>query len=179
MEVSFDVEKEHLKDFSLYNVKNSAELQKMVKIQTFITPLIFLVFTSIMGIVKQDLATWTGVFMVVYAIWIIGYPKWYIMSVKKNIAKDIDGAAGDKELVGHCKLTLTEKDVIEESNARVHNTKYKDLGKLVEVKEYVFLFNSENSGYVIPKESFENKDHQEKFIKMLENKTHKKAEQWK
>ena len=178
MEVSFDVEKKNLVDFSLYNVKNSKEIQKMVKIQQFLTPLVLLVFAVIAGYIQQDMRKWISIFVIVYAIWIAVYPIWYMAAVKKNIKREIDQVNGDKDRIGHCKLTLTEQEVIEESNARTHKSKWRELVRFVQTKEYVFIFNTDNSAYVIPKSSFEDKDHEEKYVKMLANKSHKEIEQW-
>lgn len=178
MEVSFDVEKKHLVDFSMANVKNSKEIQKIVKMQQFLTPLILLIFAIVAGQIQNDMRKWVSIFVVVYAIWIAVYPIWYMMAVKKNIKKEIDQVNGDKDPIGYCKLTLTEQQVIEESNARVHKSKWRELVRFVETKEYIFIFNTENSAYVIPKVSFKDKEYEEKYIKMLANKSHKEIEQW-
>lgn len=178
LEVSFDVLKQHLKDFSLYNVVNSPHLQKQVKKQRFIVPFIFVIALSLIGLLRADMTTWITIGVIVYLAWAMVYNKWYIRAVKKNIKKDVDAAVGDIDHIGHCKLILKDSEIVEESNSRVHNFKYKDIMRLVETEEYVFVYNTENSGYVIPKEKFDDKEHQKNYINMLANKTHKEVELW-
>lgn len=178
MEVSFDVLKEHLIDFSLHNIKNSSEIQRIVKIQRFLTPMIFLLFTLMIGVYRDDIATWMGIFVVLYVAWVVVYPKWYMISVRKSVKKNIEQLNGTQELIGHCKLIITDDYLVEESNVRTNNTKWRDLVRLVETPEYVFVFNTENSAYVIPKEKFESKTYERQYIDELSLKSGKKVEQW-
>ena len=83
-----------------------------------------------------------------------------------------------EELIGSCRLTLTDDRIVEESNVRTHTTPWNELRKLVETKEYVFVFNSENSAYVIPKEKFTSSEYSKKYIHMLSSNSGKLAEQW-
>lgn len=178
MEVSFDVLKEHLIDFSLYNIKHSKQLQKMISIQTFITPLIFLAFGIVIGFIKNNLTQWLVTSLVIYTAWVIIYPRWYKRAVKKNIIQDIEKNVGDKELIGHCKLILTDDGVTEESNARTVTINYNNLVRVVETKEYVFVFNSENSSYVIPKGKFKSESYEREYLDILSSKSGKQIEYW-
>lgn len=178
MEVSFDVEKKHLIDFSLYNIKNSKEIKRIVTIQRFLTPLTFLFFALIIGVSRNEMKIWLGVFVGVYIAWVILYPKLYMISVRKSVKKNIEELNGKQDLIGHCKLILTQDEVIEESNVRTNKTKWKNLIRLVETEEYVFVFNTESSAYVIPKENFENKEYEKEYKNMLATKSGKQLEQW-
>ena len=178
MEVSFDVMKEHLIDFSLYNIKNSKEIQRIVKVQTFLTPMAFLLFALIIGVARDEMKLWIGVFVGVYIAWVVLYPRLYLISVKKSVKKNIEELNGKQDLIGHCNLILTEDEVIEESNVRTNKTKWRNLVRLVETKEYVFVFNTESSAYVIPKEKFTNEQHEKEYINMLATKSGKQVEQW-
>ncbi len=178
MEVSFDVLKEHLIDFSLYNIKNSKEIKRIVTVQRFLTPIIFLLVAMFIGVYRQDFRAPIAVFIIVYIVWIITYPKWYMISVRRTVKKNIEQLNGEQDLIGHCKLILGEKELIEESNVRTNMTKWKDLIRLVETPEYVFVFNTENSAYVIPKEKFENETFEREYVNMLSNKSGKPMEQW-
>ncbi len=178
MEVSFDVEKKHLIDFSLYNIKNSKQIQRIVKVQRFLTPLVFLIFALMIGVAQNDIPLWLGVFAGVYIAWVILYPRLYMMSVRRSVKKNIEEHSGKQDLIGNCKLILTEDAVIEESNVRTNKTKWKNLIRLVETKEYVFVFNTETSSYVIPKERFKNEEYEKEYIDMLATKSGKQIEQW-
>lgn len=178
MEVSFDVMKDHLIDFSLYNIKNSKEIKRIVTVQRFLTPLTFLIFALIIGGARNDMKTWLGIFAGVYIAWVLIYPKLYMMSVRKSVKKNIEELNGKEELIGHCKLILTENEVIEESNVRTNKTKWKDLVRLVETKDYVFVFNTESSAYVIPKGKFESEEYEKQYVDMLATKSGKQVEQW-
>ncbi len=178
MEVSFDVKKNHLIDFSIYNVKNSEQIKKAVKIQRFVTPLMFLIFSLLIGIYQGAITKWLTIFVGMYIAWVIVYPKMYMISVKNSIKKNIESVNGKKDLIGSCKLRLTDAGVLEESNVRSNETTWASIVKLVETKEYVFVFNSENSAYVIPKETFESSDYKEKYMDMLSSKSGKQVEEW-
>lgn len=178
MEVSFDVKKDHLIDFSIYNVENSKQIKRAVNIQRFVTPLMFLLFALLIGVYQNEISKWLVIFAGMYIAWVIVYPKMYIMSVKSSIKKNIEQINGKKELIGSCKLTLTDDGVVEDSNVRTNTTLWKDLKRLVETKEYVFVFNTENSAYVIPKEKFESKEYEKDYVNMLSNKSGKELEQW-
>lgn len=178
MEVSFDVEQKHLIDFSLSNIKNSKEISKMIKVQRFLTPLIFLIFTLMIGVYKSEIVKWMGVFVAMYIAWVLAYPKIYMTSVKRTVKKNIEQTNGKQEHIGHCKLILTQDQVIEESNVRTNKTLFKDLVKLVETEKYVFVYNTENSAYVIPKDKFESKTYEEEYIGTLSKRSGKEVEQW-
>lgn len=178
MEVSFDVMKEHLIDFSLYNIKNSKEIKRIVAVQRFLIPLTFLVFALIIGASRNEIKTWMGIFAGVYIAWVLIYPKLYMVSVRKSIKKNIEENNGKQDLIGHCRLILTEDEVIEESNVRTNKTKWKNLARLVETKDYVFVFNTESSAYVIPKEKFESEEYENQYVNMLTTKSGKQVEQW-
>lgn len=178
MEVSFDVEKKHLIDFSIYNVKNSKQIKRAVNIQRFVTPLMFLLFALLIGIYQGEIVKWMLIFVGMYIAWVIVYPKMYMMSVKNSIKKGIEEVNGKKDLIGNCKLTLTDDGVLEQSNVRTNTTQWKDITKLVETEEYVFVFNTENSAYVIPKESFVNSEDKKQYTNILSDKSGSQLEQW-
>lgn len=178
MEVSFDVLKEHLIDFSLYNIKHSKQLQKMINIQTFITPLIFLVFGIVIGFIQNNVTQWLITSLVIYLAWVVIYPRWYRKAVKKNIQEDINQKVGDNELIGQCRLMLSDEGVTEESNTRTITINWPEIVKLVETSEYIFVFNSENSSYVVPKEKFKSKEYEREYLDMLSSKSGNPVEHW-
>ena len=179
MEVSFNVMKEHLVDFSLCNIKNSKDIKRIVAVQRFLIPFAFLFFALLIGAYRNDFKTWLLVFVGMYIAWIILYPKIYIASVKKSVKKNIDETTGSKkDKIGHCKLKITENALVEESNVRKHKNNWIDIVKLVETETYVFVYNSKNSAYVIPKDRFESEQYGKDYIQELSNRTHKEVEQW-
>ncbi|WP_041701573.1 YcxB family protein [Gottschalkia acidurici] len=178
MEASYEVRKTHLVDFSMYNIKNSKEIKRIINIQRFLTPLIFFIICFIIGKSSNELTKWLIVFGALYISWVIIYPMWYMKAVKKNIQKDMNKAS-DQEVVGNCTLRLEESGVIEESNTRVNETKWKNIEKLVETQEYLFVYNTENSAYVVPKEAFASESDKEDYTNMLKKYSKKELEQWK
>lgn len=178
MEVSFDVMKNHLIDFSIYNIRNSKKIMRAVNIQRFITPFMFLIFALMLGVYQNDMVKWIMIFVAIYIGWVIIYPKMYMSSVKSTLRKNLEQTNGKEELIGSCRLILTDDGIVEESNARTNTTSWGDLIRLVETEEYVFVFNTEVSAYVIPKEKFESGEYERRYIEMLSNKSGKELEQW-
>ncbi len=178
MNVSFDVKKDHLVDFSLYNIKNSKEIKRIMKIQRYVTPLVFLFFALLIGMYRNDFKTWIVVFIAIYIAWVLLYPKIYMASVKKSVKKNVEKANGKDDLIGHCNLIIKDDVLLEESNLRTNKTNWIDINRLIETEEYVFVYNTDNSAYVIPKDRFENKEYGREYIQELSNKAHKEVEQW-
>lgn len=178
MKVDFDVEKEHLIDFSLHNIKNSKEIKRIVKVQRYLTPFAFLFFALLIGAYRNDFKTWLLVFVGMYIAWVALYPKIYMASVRKSVKKNIEELNGKKDKIGHCRLIIKDDGLVEESNVRTNKTKWEDLVRLVETDEYMFVYNTDNSAYVIPKDRFENEEYGKEYIQELANKTHKEVEQW-
>lgn len=176
-EVSYEVRKTHLIDFSISNIKNSEEIKKTLKIQRFMTPLVFLFFTLLIGSSRNEVTKWLIIFGAVYVSWVIIYPIWYMWSVKRNVNKNINKIS-DKEVVGNCKLIIESDGLLEESNSREHKTRWKYIVRLVETKDYIFIYNAENSAYVVPIKAFENESDKNDYLNKLKNYTKREIEAW-
>lgn len=82
---------------------------------------------------------------------------------------------GDNEnLLNHRKLTLRVDGIQQISEHNVVNTPWEQIDSIWETEDYLFLYISSLSAYIIPKRAFNSKEDQEDFFNEI--KTHKDSQ---
>jgi hypothetical protein len=93
--------------------------------------------------------------LIVYAIisllWVLFVPKWYKKRVLARVRKQIED--GDNSgILGKQTLIFTDDGITQITNEAKYETKWSGIKKLVEIKDYYFLYNTAVSAIIIPKQ---------------------------
>ncbi|OIK08520.1 YcxB family protein [Bacillus sp. MUM 13] len=133
-------------NFQMYHAANSPAVKRALLIQRFIFPIIMLALPLF---IDSSITGWI-VYAIVAAIWLIYYPKYFYGHIKRNSKKMLqEGVNGS--LYGTYELTITDQEIIEKSPNGETRHNWGSIRKIVDTPSYFYIYNSNISGYIIPK----------------------------
>ncbi len=165
MNLQFEITKQDYSDFNIYYANNSKAIKRTVFINRFILPIIFLILPVFISKVSDiSLFYWYCVFILTFILWIILYPKQFNKSYKKRLSKLFD-ENNNKSIFTHHNLSITEEGIID--TTKFGETKTNTIDNVVEMDNYIYVFISGISAYIIPKRIFTNFDEKKDLLNIL------------
>ncbi|MCR1900119.1 YcxB family protein [Irregularibacter muris] len=169
MEISYSLNEQDYIDFNLYHINHSDTLKKSLMIQRYVLPLIFFIIPFVATRVTDiPLWYWTSVSMVAIVVWMIFYPRYFKWEISKRLVKMLKEGKNDV-MLGHRSLSLTSQGIIEHSVGSESKTSWDVVGNIYETKDYLFIYISSVSAYIVPIRIFESMEHKEKFLKEIDD----------
>jgi hypothetical protein len=74
-----------------------------------------------------------------------------------------------KATFGHHRIRLNEREIVETSNQHEKRTQWYDVQRISENDEYVFIYDTPKSAYVIPKSAFFSQSRAQEFFETAKN----------
>lgn len=170
MKINYSLNQDDYLSFNTYHAKNSESVKSNLKIQRFITPLLFFIFPFIAKN-KTDIPFWywIGIFSVVYIVWAVYYPKYYFNSIKKGVKKMLKEGK-NQDLLGSKTVELRQNDILSSGENSESKVKWNTVERYVETNDHIFIYISAMEAYIVPKRSFNNDEEKTQFIEILNNK---------
>lgn len=170
LDVSFT--KEDYVQFNLYHQKHSASYKRTFNYGRRSLPflsasILFLLFIS--GADRQFVKFMLIFCTIVSAIWMVKFKQLSEKDYIKNIEKLYE--SGDAPCSLYSKLTFTEHTIIEETEGKRLEIKYEKLQKLAANANCLYLYYESYIIFLIPDCSFEDDEHKQQFVAMIEEKT--------
>lgn len=174
MELEYSLTEEDYVQFNIEHGKKSPFLRKRILLQRIFGPIIFIIAPFlIQGFSDIPFWYWFTLFGITSILWFVYYPKYTNWEIKRGIMKMLE--EGDNEnLLNHRKLTLRVDGIQQISEHNVVNTPWEQIDSIWETEDYLFLYISSLSAYIIPKRAFNSKEDQEDFFNEI--KTHKDSQ---
>jgi membrane protein implicated in regulation of membrane protease activity len=169
MELEFDLTKEDYINFNINHLSISDVTKKRLFISRYIISLIFLIVPFILAKVT-DISFWY--WMITFSIVFIYYVTSYNKKLKKRVNKHINkllGEENNKALIGKKILRISENGIEQISDVNTSTTKWEAIGKIIEYQEYIYIYNSAVSAYIIPTRVFKNDSEETGFVKLIKS----------
>ncbi|EDP67661.1 hypothetical protein CAT7_04459 [Carnobacterium sp. AT7] len=167
MEIEFELLEEDYINFNLDHANSSASVKKSLILQRILGPLVFLIATLALGTFSEiPVWYWITIFSIMSVIWLVFYPNYFNWEMGRNIKKMLK-EGNNKNLLQKRKIFLTDEAIIETSTASETKTPWSDVNKVEETSEYIYIYNSSISAYIIPKRVLGNQNKINTFLEEL------------
>lgn len=167
MEIEFELLEEDYINFNINHAKQSPSLKRSLIAQRLVGPIVFLITPFIViRFSAISIGYWMTVFSITSLIWLIFYPRYFDWEMRRRIVKMLQ-EGNNEHLFKKRKMVVTDKGITESSATGETNTKWNEVNKVDETSEYVYIYNSSISAYIIPKRIFKNKNTLKIFLEEL------------
>lgn len=167
MRIDYDLTREDYLAYSIHHMEHSKSIKRSLFIQRYLLSLIFFVFPFIMANATEvPLAFWLAAYTIIYILWVIYYPRYFVRSTKKRITKMINEGKNEN-LFGAYSIALTEDGVEQTSKTGESSVTWGGIERIDETKDHIFIYLSSVSAYVIPIRAFDNEEQKKEFMRIL------------
>lgn len=169
MKIEFELNKQDYINFNLNHLRHSDELKRTIAKQRYVIPVIYLTIPFILDRFAA-IPLWYGltIFSVLAVIWAAFYPQYYKWRVARLVSKMIDEGNNIGMLGKRC-ISLTEAGIVDTGESDESKTNWESVESIEETEEYIYVYNSAISAYLIPKRSFSSISEQESFLIKLQS----------
>ena len=155
--------------FNLYHSQHSQSLRKMIAVQRILPALVFIVFGLF-------LASWfqmpflfaLSIYSILALIWILYYPHYFKRTLRKRVSKMLN-EKDNRTLLGDYVMILGPEGFESKSNSQETKIEWSGIQSLEVTKDYIFLYNSSISAFILPSSAFHSEEERETFIKLVTN----------
>ncbi|MFD2612078.1 YcxB family protein [Paenibacillus gansuensis] len=163
MEIRFQLTEEDIVRSNLYVLKHSPTVRRMTRVQQFASPIIFLIVPFVLRLNTAGFAF----FAVIAVVWALLYPLILERRTRRSLQKMIrQGQFND--ILGEHSLKVTSNQIVERSGAGEIITERKQILRVDQTEDYLYLMAASGRANVIPKRSFENEAALEHFLDKLQ-----------
>lgn len=150
MNIQYEVTHDDYLEFNLHYIKSSQTMRKTLFFQRIIGPITF-VFGPFVAIKITDIPIWYWIiaFSVTSLVWFFYYPKYIVSSLKRRVNRTLKEGQ-NKGLIGKQTLTITEDGLEFKNDFESASLKWSVLNKIERNDQYLFIYNSSVSAYIIP-----------------------------
>lgn len=165
MEIDYILSEEDYLHFNLFHIKNSRTTARALTIQRWIGPVIFVVFSFVFANLDKDLPfpLILIIFLIVSVLWYFLYPKYFFHYVKRQ-AKKMINEGKNSGLLGRHRMTLTVEGIIDATATGETKVRWSGIQEFKEDTEYLYLYNSSVSAYILPKRDLLDRNKVKKFV---------------
>lgn len=167
MNLKYELTKEDYLAFNLHYIKHSATVRKMLFMQRFPMPVIFLAVPFALWITTGEfpIELFLG-FLLLSAAWVVFYPKFFYWYTMRNVNRALN-EGDNSNMLGPHEFHASEEGFIEKNQAEERKVNWSGIDRVEENEHYYFLFFSSVGAYIVPKRSFPDKSSEEEFKHVL------------
>ena len=169
MQLTYELTKEDFINFNFYHIENTSRAKKSLKMQRFVSPIIFLIAPFPVTMLSESpLSFWFTIFGAMYVLWVVLYPTYFKFSIRNKMQKLIDKGAG-VEILGVNQIKLTDEGLesINERTQGISTCAWKDVDSMKEIDKYIFIYKDFMSAFIVPKRDLDEETKNE-FIEKVE-----------
>ena len=164
MQLDFELTEEDYINYNLYHVKKSPSIKRSILFQRIFGPIVFMIAPFIaVKVSEPPLLFWLFMFGITSIIWITFYPKYANWEIKTR-AKKMLQEGNNENMFDKRSLILTEEGIKETSSIANSKINWDKIISLDETDDYIYIYISSISAYIIPKRVFKDKTEQKLFI---------------
>ncbi len=168
MELEFELLEKDYIDFNINHAKKSSSLKKSIFRQRILGPIIFLIIPFIIKTYSEiPIWYWFIIFGALSVVWIIFYPKYIEWEMARRVRKMLK-EGNNENLFARRKIIISDKGVLERSSFGETNMKWKQIDKVEEIVDYIYIYISSVSAHIIPKRIFRDENEKQMFIKEIQ-----------
>lgn len=156
MKIYYELTEEDYLHFNLFHVKQSKAAIKSLNIQRFLMPVFFIIAAFIFfGIGDMPLVFPLIIFGLISTLWIVFYPKYFYRLIMRQSKKMLKEGKNDG-LLGEQQITLSGEGIVYLTSNSESQVKWSGIKKIVEDRDFFYLYNSSISAYILPKRALSN-----------------------
>lgn len=164
MEVHYELTEEDVIAFNLYHIQNSKTGKNSLRWQRYVSPVIFLLFAYFLSVYSDmQLSLLLPIFGVTAVIWVLFYPKYFYYHITRQVRKMLKEGT-NSGLVGSHVLKMTKSGITDQSSAAETSVQWNGITQVAEDAQYVFIYTSTVSAYILPKRDIYSLDNLKSFI---------------
>jgi len=158
MEIEFELFEKDYINFNIDHTNKSPSLKRSLLVQRILGPVIFLIAPFIIIRFSEiPMWYWITIFSITSVIWLVFYPKYFNWEMKRKIEKMLKEGSNES-LFQKRKIIITDTEMVQKSPTGEIITKWNEVNRVDETNEYIYIYNSSISAYIIPKRAFENEN---------------------
>ncbi|PAQ15594.1 YcxB family protein [Bacillus sp. FJAT-42315] len=165
MEINYNLTEEDYLKFNMFHVKNSKAVKRVLNMQRFLTPILFIIVSFVLS--KVGSVPFLGVFitfLVISILWIIFYPRYFYFYVIRNTKKMIKEGTNEG-LLGEHHMVLSEEGIIDSTSNGETKVTWSGIKTISEDKHNIYLYNSSVSAYILPKREVDDVEEIKTYLK--------------
>ena len=166
MDIEYEITMNDLLNFNLYHLGQSSILRRFRIVVQFLVPAILIVILMLTVLTDNFSIILTFVCVVVSIFCLFLYPSYYPKHLKKATRKVCKERINKTSICRH-KLSLTPNGITEISVWRKKWEHWKVIEKVRSTDDYVFIYNSAVSAYLVPRRAFHDESQYEEFMRIL------------
>ena len=156
-ELEYELSKKDYIEYDLFSLMSSSTMKSLLFIQRYIISLIFLAAPFVgRKISTISFEIWLIVFIIIYLLWVIFYPKFFEAMLKIRLERVIN------------KILIRPEGVFENNKTGIYESHWTAIKKIVETKEKIYIYREAIGVIIIPKRFFFSLNYKEEFIKLVE-----------
>lgn len=164
MEIEYDLKEKDYIQFNVFHIKNTKIAKRSLIINRIVGPIFFLVFGYFFSQIEGELNGGIITTVVILsALWIIFYPKYFESLVARNTKKGLK-ADNIQGLIGHHRLVMTDEGVFDSTPTGTGSVRWDGILEFKEDQHNLYLYFSSTNAYIIPKRDIENVDKVRNYI---------------
>jgi hypothetical protein len=156
MDLRYQLTEEDYINFNLFHMKNSETIMKSVRNQRIFTPVFYLLFSVVFSFLLDIpfLVSFTP-FFILSVLWVLFYPK-YLFGRAIRHTKKLIKEGRNESILGEHHMVLNDEGIVDKTSKGETKVTWTGINELKENDQYIYLYNSALSGYILPKREFEN-----------------------
>jgi hypothetical protein len=164
MDLKYQLTEEDYINFNLFHMKNSETIMKSVRNQRIFTPVFYLVFSVVFSFLLDIpfLVSFTP-FFILSVLWVLFYPK-YLFGRAIRHTKKLVKEGRNENILGEHHMVLSDEGIVDKTSKGETKVTWSGINELKENDQYIYLYNSAVSGYILPKREFENVEEIRRYI---------------
>ncbi len=165
--INYEITLEDILQFNLYVQKQSPSQQRFISFIQYFFPII-IIFLSFYLIYMVGLQLQSILYIIFSILWFVFIPK-LIRITTKYQAKRLLGEGKNSAMLGNFILTLSENSIHYRSDSGESTTHWNGINKISESNQYIYIFLSSISAYIIPKKAFAKDEELNNFLDFAKN----------
>ena len=167
MKIEFELTKQDYIKFNLYHIGHSDTIKRSIAKQRYIVPVIYCAIPFLLvRFTVIPLLFWLLPFAVAAVIWVAFYPQYFKWRAARSISKMINEGKNVGMLGKRC-ISLTDVGIVDIGDLDESKTNWDLIESIGETEEYIYIYNSAVSAYIIPTRAFSSIAEKEAFIRKL------------
>ena len=156
MTASFTLELDDWLNFNMYHLRNSPSARRIRNGMWIGVPIGFFFFAFVLGILSSGTSNrflYAVVFAAAGFLRLAFYRQYYNWGMRRRVRKFLD--EGDNEgLLGPQEVILSPNSIVARNDETEGKSSWKNVKKVVVTDDYVFVYVSSMSAFILPRRSF-------------------------
>jgi hypothetical protein len=151
MKFNYNLTEDDFIKYNLFHVKNSESALKSLKMQRFLTPVLYAIIAYVLSSFADIPFLYAFIpFLIVSILWVVFYPKYFYNRITRHTKKMVTEGKNEG-LLGKHSMNLTEEGIVDSTSSGETKVHWSGIEKFKEDDSNLFLYNSSISAYIIPK----------------------------